>query len=414
MTRGWSEGASTVTVVGSTTTASSRASNPARRHEVDGMYKLLQREPHDGVKCVIAVVGASSFTSLDHKLQNPWWKFWKPNPGVFVTTPRWLQRTINQVEDEGRCQHLTIFISKKVDSISFHMNSSIHDLGIYRCSHYSHHSYPSSSSHPHPTQSSRGSRVLVDGASTFNGVRLDEWQGTRHRRHAIFLGDGVGISVELEGADGFAPWTEHVAWLPSEQREQIYGHFICMKQSSPNHNNGTDEPCWSRWRKHLAIVVGVLSGAGEIAPAFEVTPTGCFVEYKFGAVATPFARMRTVASAAGQARLLGARVLGTPVYFVSWRGLLKWIHGALAVLCKRYWAALERLWQFVARMLLRGADEVRGHHVRPTLQRSKSSRDGKQDHVRPPLQRSNSSRDGKHVSWKGRGITVSHCHIGDS
>lgn len=88
MPTGYSEGVSTVSVVDSGfSAASNRSAESSRRHEVNGMYKLLKKESsHTGSKATIAVVRPESFALLDNKLQTPWWKFWKckpKNPSLF-------------------------------------------------------------------------------------------------------------------------------------------------------------------------------------------------------------------------------------------------------------------------------------------------------------------------------------------
>ncbi|KAI1249674.1 hypothetical protein MGN70_009287 [Eutypa lata] len=370
MPTGYSEGVSTVSVVDSGfSAASNRSAESSRRHEVNGMYKLLKKESsHTGSKATIAVVRPESFALLDNKLQTPWWKFWKSKAGVFVTTPEWLQRTINHIEDAGRCEELLLFVSKKIDDIEFDVDACIHSLSIVRC-------------HHHPRSRSR---LLIKGSSTFSSVRLDEWQAKRHR-HSLYLGEGIAVSVDM--AD-HTSWSESVTSLPDAQREQVYGHFLCMKQDAG------DGPWWDGWKRHMAIVVGFLSGVGGIAPTFEVTAAGCYVEYRFGAtVAKPSSKTATIYSAAGPAGLLKAGV-PAPIYFIKWDSLLRWVRGALAVVCQKYWSALDRLLSWMTgRSSKCGLDEPRP--------------------VRPSLSRAGSSQTGKHVSWKGRGTTVSHIYVGD-
>ncbi|KAI1339827.1 hypothetical protein F5Y15DRAFT_382224 [Xylariaceae sp. FL0016] len=290
------------------------------------------------------------------------------NPGVFVTTPCWLQRTIDHIEEESPCQKLTLLFSKKIDKIEFHIEPSVRALRILRC---------------HHSRESR-SRVLISGSSTFGSVRLDEWQDRRHR-HQLFLGDGVCINVNMQ-SEG-TPWAAYVTGLSSQQKEQIYGHFLCMKR-----DNG-EGPQWNQWKKHMAMVVGLLSGLDRIVYPFEVTPTGCFVEYRFGAAAyTPLSEARTVMSSAGAAYSLGPKV-AAPVYFISWNSLMKWVRGGLWVVCQSYWAVLENLVQVVIGRLSGTPANI----IIPT---------------RPGIQRSKSSREGKRVSWKAREALVSHSYIG--
>ncbi|KAK7757400.1 hypothetical protein SLS62_000412 [Diatrype stigma] len=385
MPTGYSEGVSTVSVVDSGFSAgSNRSVDSSRRHEANGMYKLLKKETsHSGSKATVAIVRPETFALLDSKLQTPWWKFWKSKAGVFVTTPEWLQRTINYIEDAGRCQELTFFVSKKIDEIEFAVDACIHALNIVRC-------------HHHPRSRSR---LLIKGSSTFSSVRLDEWQAKRHR-HALYLGEGIGISVDM--ADRTA-WADSVASLPEAQREQVYGHFLCMKQDAGA--AGAEGPWWDGWKRHMAIVVGFLSGVGAIAPTFEVSAEGCYVEYRFGAPTavastkphhgSKAAPTVVVHTAAGPAGLLKAGV-PAPIYFIKWDSLLKWVRGALSVVCSKYWSVLDRLlsWMGGRSTKYGGLEEPRP--------------------VRPSLSRAGSSQTGKHVSWKGgRGTTVSHVYVGD-
>ena len=285
-----------------------------------------------------------------------------------MTTPDWLQRTINHIQDGGRCGQLTLFVSKKIEEIEFNVDPEIHTLSVYRCQHHSR----------------SKCRLLIKGSSIFSSTRLDEWQARRHR-HELYLGEGVGISVGM--ADDTA-WSETVTSLPEAQREQVYGHFLCMKQDTG------EGPWWDGWKRHMAIVVGYLSGVGGIAPSFEVTSEGCFVEYRFGAtVCKPSSRTPTIHSAAGTAGLLKAGV-PAPIYFIKWDSLLKWVRGALSVVCHKYWSVLDRLLKWMG-----GRSSNCGVEPRP---------------IRPSLSRAGSSQTGKHVSWKSRGTTISHIYVGES
>ncbi|RYP13566.1 hypothetical protein DL765_006831 [Monosporascus sp. GIB2] len=366
MPLGWSQGVPTVSMVGSS--HSSTSSEESRKHEASSMYKLLKKESCEEFKATVAVVRPESFFALDRKLQTSRWKFWKSKPGMFVTTPECLQRTIDDLEADRRFDRLNLFISRKIEEIEFHVGSSIQILSVFRCPH-------------HPRSNNR---VLIKGSSTYSSVRLDDWQFQRHR-HALYLGDGVSINVDMADTTS---WTESVPILSDAQKEEVYGHFLCMKEYS------ADGSFWKPWKRHMAIVTGLIGGVGGMTPSFDATAEGCYVEYIFGATASrPSSPGSTLVSAAGTAGLLKAGVQA-PIYFISWDILFRWMRGMLPVVCGRYWSSVDRLLHLIGGKWLECPSDARP--------------------VRPSLSRAGSSRDEKHVSWTSKEPTVSHFYVGES
>lgn len=280
------------------------------------MFKVIKQDRSLNDTIIIPVVRRDSLEELNEVCQTSKWKFWQGKAPVLVTTPQYLQHTIDTMPRDRQYYHLAILASRKVDEIALHVPSHIRTLNIYRCPHY---------------DEGRG-KLLVNGASTFKSIRLDEWQSRPHR-HGIFLGRGVGIKVGEMRAGSI--WSDTVDSLSMEEKEDIGAYYKQMYA-----HGRREDSWWKSWKAPIAAILGILSGTAKAISSLQCTSGGVFVDYGFGnsAPRTPV-RSTAIASAAGPAVMLGVR-FAAAVYFIPWDSLLSWLKGVF----ERLWGKFVTFW----------------------------------------------------------------------
>jgi len=237
-----------------------------------------------------------------------------------VTSVARLQAAIQMVEQRFPLRALSIVASGEIEHIGFHVASSVRQLKLHRCG----------------FGNNAHDDLLINGASTFRNVRLDEWEevNPRKRRGEIWLHPGVAIAAD----------TARGAWA----RIRRTSAFSDADEKSISRNLGFMEKTkmdgdgwWKNWRGPIASILGVLAGGAGFAGAVTAAAAGAYVNFAWGAMSfkAGTAAVTVTGAACGSAILLGGGVAAA-VYFVPWGSLFNMLKSALSWL----WDKLVSLW----------------------------------------------------------------------
>lgn len=237
-----------------------------------------------------------------------------------VTTAALLQHEIHKAVQQGHIRALTIVASGEVEHLAFHVLSRIARLRLHRCG----------------FGANAQDDLLVNGASTFRRVRLDEWEGVddRKRRGEIWVHPGVAIA-----ADPARPaWARiRAAFAGSDADKESLRRGLSFMEGTRMDGEGW----WKKWRGPLAGIFGVLAGGAGFAGAVTAAAGGAYVNFAWGSLSLKAgAAVGTVTGAAcGGAVLLGAGTAAA-VYFIPWESVFGVLKSALSWL----WAKVVSLW----------------------------------------------------------------------
>ncbi|ORY71306.1 uncharacterized protein BCR38DRAFT_519735 [Pseudomassariella vexata] len=370
----------------------SRPGASTAEREVLGMLKIIKKDRQDRERAIIAVVRPESIAQLEERTGPSRLKFWRGKTPVRVTSSDNLQATIDEMMHKrarhSASSHLSILVSKRIDSIHFDVPADVQTLSILRGSY--------ETTQKTKQKPAAHSVLLVEGSSTFASVRLDSWQGEenakQHSKHELYLGDGICIAVDM--APGTA-WADSgpLARISQTDKTTIYESISRMYDmdivagpgvgpSGPVAVVGEDMPWWVKWKEPLAAILGIVKGDGKSAAGIKASHKGLYVQFQFGeeamqtvekgiAVATAVSGVLSAAgpivgaitsapgvrqvainalSAAGPVALLSMGV-GAAIYFVPWQGLFGWLKGIFARLWEKICSLWKRLMDFVRRKL---------------------------------------------------------------
>lgn len=177
--------------------------------------------------------------------------------------------------------------------------------------------------------------LLLNGTSTFDNVRFNDWL-LRHRGdHHLHLGESVRIRVD-DMDDFLSVWnssytsgsssassTTSTLVLNEEQQAAVREHLARM-DGLP-----TDGSWWETWKGPVAGVLGALAGAAQLATQVTASAKGIYL-----AVAIPSAAVQAGLAAAGvsaaaapaaaPAVVVGVAV-GLAVYFIPWGSVFRYL-----------------------------------------------------------------------------------------
>lgn len=245
-----------------------------------------------------------------------------------MTTAALLQSVITNAEMQD-LRALSIITSGEIEHIGFHVASKFEQLKLHHCG-FGRNAHED---------------LLVNGASTFGKVRLDEWEGAnpKKRRGEIWLHPGVAIEADMTRA----------LWARVQQtftgsdadKEALRSHFNSMEETKM-----TGDGWWKNWRAPLAAILGVLAGGAGFAGAVTASAAGAYVNFAWGSMSL---KAGTAVATATGAACGGAVLLGTgvaaAVYFIPWgrvfnmlRSALSWLWNKVVSLYDRFkswWAA---------------------------------------------------------------------------
>ncbi|RYP50130.1 hypothetical protein DL769_010995 [Monosporascus sp. CRB-8-3] len=283
-------------------------------NEIKGISKFIEEDRGEKGRAIIAVVPPSNLDELE------------PKGLVRITSTDHLQDTIEYIQNKPN-QHLTLLVSRDVeDIIEFHVPSSFRALSVFRCYH----------------DQDREGRLLISGSSTFKSVRLDDWQGRKHNKHAIYLGEGVGIKVEM--AEG-NPWAQCAQVLSEIDLQEVRRNLSLICEPC-----GPGEIWWKKIMGPMATILGLLMGRGKDPGSFKATAAGLNVEYHFGTtalkIATAGVKSHTIYSAAGPAAMLGFGA-AMVAYLIPWDTVFMWLKGVFS----RLYQGFLSLWRNIFRWI---------------------------------------------------------------
>ncbi|RYP64446.1 hypothetical protein DL771_008750 [Monosporascus sp. 5C6A] len=302
-------------------------------NEIKGISKFIEEDRGEKGRAIIAVVSSSNLDELERRLHSSRWKFWKSIAKglVRITSTDHLQDAIEYIQNKPN-QHLTLLVSRDIeDVIQFHVPSSFRALSVFRCYH----------------DQDREGTLLISGSSTFKSVRLDDWQGRKHSKHAIYLGDGVGIKVEM--AEG-NPWAFQCAQVLSEiDLQEVRRNLSLICEPC-----GPDEIWWKKIMGPMATILGLLTGRGKDPGAFKATAAGLNVEYHFGTaaltIATAGIKSHTIYSAAGPAAMLGFGA-AMVAYLIPWDTVFMWLKGVFSRLYQGFLSLWKNIFRWISEKL---------------------------------------------------------------
>ncbi|KAF4311403.1 hypothetical protein GTA08_BOTSDO13108 [Botryosphaeria dothidea] len=210
-------------------------STASRKAEVDAAYKLIRKEEGGRHRVAIAVVQPDSVRDLRKKCRSPWWRFWRKSPRALVTDPDRLRHILDDEEliCDGQ-EECYLLVSDFVPEIYFRIDKRIADLVILRVA-----------------CRNREVELMIDGASTFGGTRIDEWQRKKHKRQLWI--DPNNVKIRVDSFDTGSSWSippstnEHKAeatrYIQHMQNTPMEGDLRtvarCNRNTSDNDNNIT-------------------------------------------------------------------------------------------------------------------------------------------------------------------------------
>ncbi|KAH7021458.1 uncharacterized protein B0I36DRAFT_367868 [Microdochium trichocladiopsis] len=282
---------------------------PTNNNELKDMHRVVSAERKNAEITGVAVVRSRTFDPLDSKCEPRWWKFWQGKGAIEVTTAPDLQYTLDRITMEDRPTNLIIVASRYIRNLGFDVDSSDSNLESLKILCASPRSKQASDSKRNSMQHQKA-ELFLDGASTFGGVRLDQW-GMAHGQHKVYLGENVKIRPELDMLEK----SLRTAW--NQRANGMREHFNTMR------NTNMLGEWWKEWRGPVAGLLGACVTTTKLGVAFSTTTITVSGSYGFGLLAgsASYSTTTAVATAAGPALLLGAATAAM-VYFVPWEDLL--------------------------------------------------------------------------------------------
>lgn len=260
-----------------------------------------------------------------------------------ITTPQNLQQEIDSTASDGQTNELFLLISRQVElpELKFDVPSSIDNLYIIRCGHQT--SDAERSSDDEAVDSSK--KLILNGSSTFCGVRLDEWQTKRASEHNIILGPGVVIQLSMG-----IPWTARDALgsISKKQREEVTRHFREMCEAKYQ-----DSPQWDQWKGPVNKLLDVAAGTATATQVVECYANGIVVQAATKLTecgidgALRISAGLLCVSGPGKIALAGVGVAAA-IYFVPWDTVWSWFRAAFGALLSWIIRAWENFKSWVA------------------------------------------------------------------
>lgn len=261
-----------------------------------------------------------------------------------ITTPQNLQREIDSTAGDGQTQELFLLISRQVrlPELKFDVPDTIDNLFIIRCGHQT----SSDGKRGGDVEVVDGDRKLIlNGSSTFCGVRLDEWQTKRAGEHNIILGPGVVIQLSMG-----IPWTARDALgsISKKQREEVTKHFREMCEAKYQ-----DSPQWDQWKGPVNKLLDVAAGSATVTQVVECYANGIVVQAATKLTecgiegALKISAGLLCVSGPGKIALAGVGVAAA-IYFVPWDTVWAWFRAAFGTLLSWIVRAWENFKSWVA------------------------------------------------------------------
>ncbi|KAF2689803.1 hypothetical protein K458DRAFT_462983 [Lentithecium fluviatile CBS 122367] len=184
-------------------------------------------------------------------------------PPICVTSDTQLHAGVNQATRDPKCSSIwVIVVSGLIPEIYFDIDEDIHGLRIVRVN-----------------KVDPEGHLLIDGASRWNGTRLDEWpKGGRGR--GLTLGQNVSICPSDLGSGSWSSASSDR--FSDEKREQIRSYVRQMSEQPM-------EGAWWDGMKGpvaaLAAISGLAVGTFKASAGLTCNAKGIFFSFKCGSMA---------------------------------------------------------------------------------------------------------------------------------
>ncbi|KAL8366313.1 hypothetical protein RB595_004874 [Gaeumannomyces hyphopodioides] len=323
----------------------------AAEHMVNEMLKLSVGQPDR--RLVIAVARGRGFAhqleeELSHKTKKPSvWKRWfkggkSPEPPcpMIITTRKHLERTIECVDED--LEELILLVHEDVDEIAFHVEEeNVTKLIILQCA-----------------RDRDGLPTIVDGASTFCGVRLDEWTGLggESEEDRRFYTGERGICIKLDPRRPGSVFSNPQTWrgMSAEQVRAVQSIMADAERRQQQPGNGGGD--WARaWRGPAAAVLGLAAGVTakvKVAAAAKASQTGLLLGYSSATRTFGFARnlAQTSVTFLGTGTctaVLTGLAVGAVAYFIPWEHVFGFIGSFVCKVAEYFKSAWDWFWNWV-------------------------------------------------------------------
>ncbi|KAH9207415.1 hypothetical protein DL95DRAFT_450347 [Leptodontidium sp. 2 PMI_412] len=310
----------------STSTASMEGPSESVPDEANNVYKVIKKLRGGMQVAIIAIVRPEALEFLEKRCQLPWWKRpWRVNSTILVTTDDGLRGTIRRLRkypQYAQYNKLVILASHQIEFISYKVSGRFHTLVIHRCE-----------SHQ---QAGLSSGVLfIDGASTFNRVRMDRWGDVPPTRE-LKLEGRIAFRVDANWSNSGAGFRSNYPLSSSGQR-QVATHLSDMEMA---YKRGE---WWQDWKGAIAGILGLVTAGSKFAMGLDATAKGMFVQFQWGGMslkaASASSKLATMATGAGPAVVLGVGVAAA-VYFIPWVDMFNWLEENVFSRFRSWFAAL--------------------------------------------------------------------------
>lgn len=244
-------------------------------------------------------------------------------------------------------QELFLLISRQVDlpDLRFDVPDTITNLYIIRCGDHLSASPTDQDENDQPLLTST-TKLILNGASTFCNIRLDEWQTKHAESHNLILGPGVVIQLSMG-----MPWTarDALAAISKKQREEVTQHFREMCEARYQ-----DHAEWGKWKAPVNSLLDVAAGSASLTSVVECYANGIVVQAATKLAETGMDGVLRISagllcvSGPGKLALAGVGVAAA-VYFVPWDTVWAWFRAAFGALLSWLLRAWENLKAWVSK-----------------------------------------------------------------
>ncbi|KAI8165752.1 hypothetical protein K4K49_010289 [Colletotrichum sp. SAR 10_70] len=286
------------------------------RREVDVVAGVTVKE-RNKQSLTVCVVREESLHKLEMACKYIRGIFERDTPPMLFTTVELLQQTIDAAELSAKHRVLNLLFSPEIEEVTFDVPPHFSQLKVLRCADRRDHG-----------------KLFVDGAATYNNVRLDKWQAHRHKNHTLIIGDERGVRIKLSDIVTLPHWARCRNNFDGAEQNEIFQHF----------QNLSGKSRWEDVKGIVSSILGLATGAAKLGVRLSGAAGGIYAKYTFGLHALEIGaagvKVSAVATAAGSAVVLGVAA-GAAVYFIPWEGLFEWLKRAFF----SFWDKICSLWQ---------------------------------------------------------------------
>ncbi|KAG4429233.1 hypothetical protein IFR05_015282 [Cadophora sp. M221] len=315
----------------SSSTASTEGPSESGQDEANSVYKVIKQLRGDTQVAIIAIVRPGALKFLEKKCRVSFWRKWlRDNSTILCTRDSDLDGTMKKLEEyrdnQASCYtKLVILASRQIEIISFKVSGQFRTLVIRRCE-------------IHQQTDPSSGLLLINGASTFSGVRMDRWNARSRSRK--FKPEGniafqVGTNWSNLGA-GFRPSPNS---FPPSYQSAMETQFNRMATADKRGE------WWQDWKAAIAGILGLMAGGSKFVMGLDATAKGMFVQFQWGGMifkaASASSKFSMATAGAGPAVVLGVGVAAA-VYFIPWAEMLNWLQENVF---SRFRTWLASLWE---------------------------------------------------------------------